>query len=767
MANKKFVVKNGLQSDGNVLINKVLDNTIDHLQIDGTTSVTGQMKSTLATGTAPFIIASTSLVSNLNADLLDGQQGSYYLDAANFTGTLPNNFVTLGTDTTGNYVATVAGTTNEIEVTGSGSETSAVTIGLPDDVAITTSLTVGGNNVLTTGDEGSGNGLDADTLDGIEGASLLRSDTSDNYTSGTLTFNSGTTVGFASGATVNFDNTSGTAPFTVDSTTVVTNLNADLLDGQQGTYYLDWTNTTNKPDPVITLAGDLSGSVTLTDLANGTLTATIVANSVELGTDTTGNYVATIAGTANEIEVTGSGSETAAVTIGLPNDVTVSGNLTVGGYVAGPATFTIDPAAVGDDTGTVVIAGNLTVNGTTTTVNSNTVEIGDAILTLNSDETGAPSQNAGLEVERGTSANVFLRWNEATDVWEITEDGSNYYSILTSNDAITISDGSTTQDVNMGETFTFADGTDIDVVVSATNTLTVNHNVAGANTTITSAANTFVDEITVTAQGHVTSVATTAIDFNVADNYAFKTFTDGVNSAEADSNTDTFTFSKTDQIEVTVSAAGDSLTIGHADSGVSAASYGSSSAVPVITVDAQGHVTAVSTAAISPSFWTITDGSTSQVINGSDTLTVNGTANEVEVAVSATDTLTVGLPNDVTVSNDLTVGNDVILDNHRLQSLTQTTTAVTQVNLATFSATTYAGAEINIMAISAGERHITKLLVTHDGTTADATEFGEILTNTSLATYDVDISAGDVRVRVTPASVTSTKFNTSIMLIEN
>ena len=766
MANRKFIVKNGLQSDGNVLINKALDNAVDQLQIDGSTSVTGQIKSTLATGTAPFSVSSTTAVTNLNADLLDGQEGSYFLDAANFTGTLPNNFITLGTQTTGNYVATVAGTTNEIEVTGSGSETSAVTIGLPDDVVITSSLTVNGSNVLTDSDTGSGNALDADTVDGIQGASLLRSDTSDNYTSGTLTFNSGTTVGFASGATVNFDNTTGTAPFTVDSTTVVTNLNADLLDGQQGTYYLDWTNTTNKPDPVITLAGDLSGSVTLTDLASGTLTATIVANAVALGSDTTGSYVATIAGTANEIEVSGSGSETAAVTIGLPNDVTVSGDLTVGGYVAGPATFTIDPAAVGDDTGTVVIAGNLTVNGTTTTVNSNTVEIGDAILTLNSDETGAPSQNAGLEVERGTSANVFLRWNEATDVWEITEDGSNYYSILTSNDAITISDGSTTQDVNMGETLTFADGTDIDVVVSATNTLTVNHNVAGANTTISSTTNTFVDEITVTAQGHVTSVATTAIDFNVADNYAFKTFTDGSNSAVADSNTDTFTFNKTDQIEVTVSAAGDSLTIGHADSGVSAASYGSSTAIPIITVDAQGHVTAVSTAAISTS-WTISDGSTTQSIDGGDTLTVSGTANEVEVAVSATDTLTVGLPNDVTVSNDLTVGNDVILDNHRLQSITQTTTATTQVNLATFSTTTYAGAEVNIMAISNGERHITKLLITHDGTTAYATEYGEIVTNASLASYDVDINTGNLRVRVTPASATSTVFNTSIMLIEN
>ena len=84
---------------------------------------------------------------------------------------------------------------------------------------------------------------------------------------------------------------------------------------------VDWTNIANKPDPVITLGGDLTGSVTLTDLASGTLTATIAANSVALGTDTTGNYVATIAGTADQVNVSGSGSETAAVTLSLPQSI--------------------------------------------------------------------------------------------------------------------------------------------------------------------------------------------------------------------------------------------------------------------------------------------------------------------------------------------------------------------------------------------------------------------------------------------------------------
>jgi hypothetical protein len=55
--------------------------------------------------------------------------------------------------------------------------------------------------------------------------------------------------------------------------------NSVLFDGQNSSYYLDWTNVTNKPDPTITLAGDLSGSVTLTNLGNATLTASVADDS--------------------------------------------------------------------------------------------------------------------------------------------------------------------------------------------------------------------------------------------------------------------------------------------------------------------------------------------------------------------------------------------------------------------------------------------------------------------------------------------------------
>ena len=74
----------------------------------------------------------------------------------------------------------------------------------------------------------------------------------------------------------------------------------------------------------IALTGDVLGSPTFFDgSGNISIAATIQPNSVALGDDTTGNYVATIAGTANEISVSGSGSETAAVTLSLPDAVTI------------------------------------------------------------------------------------------------------------------------------------------------------------------------------------------------------------------------------------------------------------------------------------------------------------------------------------------------------------------------------------------------------------------------------------------------------------
>lgn len=169
-------------------------------------------------------------------------------------------------------------------------------------------------NLLAAPPSGSGSGADADFLDGIDSTEFLRSNTDDQYTNGTLTFNSGTTQTFASGATVNFNNTTGTAPFTVASTTVVTNLNADLLDGLDSTYFYSPANpppATNEQDTLQTVtergatsnvaAISLTGGTASTSTTTGTLVITGglgVSGAVNIGGTLTHGGLVPSVGTA-------------------------------------------------------------------------------------------------------------------------------------------------------------------------------------------------------------------------------------------------------------------------------------------------------------------------------------------------------------------------------------------------------------------------------------------------------------------------------------
>jgi hypothetical protein len=174
-------------------------------------------------------------------------------------------------------------------------------------------------------------------------------------------------------------------------------------------------------DPVITLTGDVTGSATMTNLGDVTISTTIEPNSITLGTDTTGDYVATIVGTANEITVSPNSGESAAVTIGLPDDVTISGNLLVGG--------------------------NLNVTGTVNSVNTTQVNIEDNKINLNTNFTGSPTTDAGIRVERGTSSDVEILWNESDDKWTLTNNGTDYHSIARKHSEI-LTLNSTTHPVN-------------------------------------------------------------------------------------------------------------------------------------------------------------------------------------------------------------------------------------------------------------------------------------------------------------------------------
>lgn len=77
------------------------------------------------------------------------------------------------------------------------------------------------------------------------------------------------------------------------------------------------------------------------------------------------------------------------------------------------------------------IGGNLVVQGNITTIGSENFTVADSIITLNSNVTGSPSEDAGIEVNRGSSPSVSLRWNETTDSWQLTNDGINYNNVGT------------------------------------------------------------------------------------------------------------------------------------------------------------------------------------------------------------------------------------------------------------------------------------------------------------------------------------------------
>ena len=89
-------------------------------------------------------------------------------------------------------------------------------------------------------------------------------------------------------------------------------------------------------------------------------------------------------------------------------------------------------ASGGTLAGDLIITGNLTVSGNSTTLNTEILTVEDADIVLLSNVASTPALNAGIIVNRGTSTNTFLRWNEVTDRWGWSDDGTTFYNLDTS-----------------------------------------------------------------------------------------------------------------------------------------------------------------------------------------------------------------------------------------------------------------------------------------------------------------------------------------------
>ena len=409
------------------------------------------------------------------------------------------------------------------------------------------------------------------------------------------------------------------------------NVDAETLGGNDSSYYTNAANLT------------------------GTIDSARIPALV-LGTNTTGDYVSDVSGTANEIEVS---SSTGSVTIGLPSNVTIDSNLTVGGYIGGPAVFTIDPAAIGDSTGKVVILGDLQVDGVQTTINSTTVSISDKNIVLADSAVDSSQANgAGITVN---GASATLQYASTGDKWVFNK--APYY--------------------NTNRLLTAADTLDADTLGGNDSSYYLNYN----NFTNTPTIPT-VDSATIRPLARAALVAGSNITYDSATGVIASTAAGGTDSASvvsiADSRIGVASIGDLSDVDLTgiatdrvlkwdgskfivaldaTGSGGAGIALTDLDAINTAGKFGSlsynsgsgvftytgpdSNDVKTVTGIPYGNLTGTPNV--------LDSGNVTSLIDSGITNNILGTANQVTVTTGSK-TATIGLPTNVTVDSNLTVG---------------------------------------------------------------------------------------------------------------
>lgn len=146
---------------------------------------------------------------------------------------------------------------------------------------------------------------------------------------------------------------------------------------------------------------------------------------------------------------------------------------------------------------------------------------------------------------------------------------------------------------------------------------------------------------------------------------------------------------------------------------------------------------------------------------GTGTYTASGTTLSRTVVDSNNSDNAINLSGDAEVFVSATAADIGVLP-----STTASTSSTSQTAIATYSASSYSSAKLMISVTRGTDRQVSELLVVHDGTTASATEYAQVYTNASLATFNVDINSGNVRVLATASSATTTNYTVKEILVD-
>lgn len=242
-----------------------------------------------------------------------------------------------------------------------------------------------------------------------------------------------------------------------------------------------------------------------------------------------------------------------------------SNNSGTGALLINPAndlsipTHNLDVNGTAHFSGNVTFAGDVTISGNQTTKNSEVVLIEDNIITLNSNETGTPSEDGGIEVERGTADNVKLYWDESTDRWSHqtgtgtefklhteandvalgTHTSGNYVASISAGTNISLTNagagegkthqisvtgldnydywnlkvnGSSVDNISSQESLDFVNGNAITVSFANGEDIQIDHNDTSSQASVNNSGNAVIQDVTLDTYGHVTGLTSKTIE---------------------------------------------------------------------------------------------------------------------------------------------------------------------------------------------------------------------------------------------------------------